>query len=366
MRILFILENYYPNIGGVETLFKSICESLVEKGYEVTVFTNRFSKQLKRQETVEGVNIIRANLKNRYLFTFFAGFSATRLAKKHDLIHTTSYNAALPAYIAALLSGKKVLISFHEVWGKLWFNLPFMNKVSLFLHYCFEAFILKLPFDKFVAVSKSTKQSLINSGIREEKVEMIYNGIDYDDFRVKQIEKPTKAVYRFCYFGRLGISKGLDLIIDAVAILGETNSDFEFLLILPESPAPFLKEIKRRIKAKSLEKYFVIRHSLGFEELKSTIHASNAVVIPSYSEGFCFAAVESMALGVPIVSSGKAALNEVVGGTYIEMEQQSAHALAHALKKAMLDEWQYRKTKRFELRDSIMEYMRLYEGTLHK
>ena len=39
MKILFVLENFYPNIGGVETLFKSLTEQLVREGHEVMVIT---------------------------------------------------------------------------------------------------------------------------------------------------------------------------------------------------------------------------------------------------------------------------------------------------------------------------------------
>ena len=31
MKVLFVLEYYYPNIGGVEKLFKTLAESLPPK-----------------------------------------------------------------------------------------------------------------------------------------------------------------------------------------------------------------------------------------------------------------------------------------------------------------------------------------------
>ena len=39
MKILFVTDYYYPHIGGVEKLFKSLAESLVEKGNKVSVIT---------------------------------------------------------------------------------------------------------------------------------------------------------------------------------------------------------------------------------------------------------------------------------------------------------------------------------------
>jgi glycosyltransferase involved in cell wall biosynthesis len=39
MKILFVLENYYPHIGGVEVLFKNLTEELVKKGQNLCCYT---------------------------------------------------------------------------------------------------------------------------------------------------------------------------------------------------------------------------------------------------------------------------------------------------------------------------------------
>ncbi len=361
MRILFILENYYPNIGGVETLFKSLSESLVNKGFKVTVLTNKFDKNLESQETINGVNVKRLSLSNRYLFTFFAGFKAISFARNHDIIHTTSYNAAVPAVVASLFTRKKTIITFHEVWGPLWFRLPFMNKFSLFLHYCFELFILKLPFHRFIAISNATRDNLLKSGIPDSKISMIYNGIDYTEFK-KEVAVADNKKYQFCYFGRLGISKGLDLIIDAIEILKNKDVDFQFLLIVPKSPSTYLKRIKHLIRSKNIEDRVQFKHELPFSELQRNILQSDAIVIPSYSEGFCYTAIETMALGKPIISSGKGALSEVIGGQYLQLDHQTGESLSEAMNKAIGGEWENKPLRQYHLKDSVDGYIRLYEA----
>ena len=153
MKILFVLENHYPNIGGVETLFKNLTEALAENNIVVTVVTTQFDKKLLREETIKNVKIIRLPFYNRYIFTFLAFIPLLSYARKHDIIHTTSYNAGVPAFLAGLLTRTKTIITFHEVWGKLWFKLPYMNKLSLLLHYTFEKILLALPFSHYISVS---------------------------------------------------------------------------------------------------------------------------------------------------------------------------------------------------------------------
>ena len=128
MKILFILEHYYPYTGGSESLFKYLAEGLSKKGNKVTVITSRFNKKIKREEVINGVTIRRIPLANRYLFTVFSIPFLIKEALKSDVIHTTTYNAALPAFCVAKLARKKIYITFHEVWGKLWFKLPLISK----------------------------------------------------------------------------------------------------------------------------------------------------------------------------------------------------------------------------------------------
>ena len=121
MKIVYVLENYYPNIGGVETLFKSLIESLANEGHQITIITSRITPDSPLKEKKGNIQIVRMPFNNRYLFTFLGIFYILPYAKKCDLIHTTSYNAGIPAFFAGKLFGKKIIITFHEVWADLWF-----------------------------------------------------------------------------------------------------------------------------------------------------------------------------------------------------------------------------------------------------
>lgn len=362
MKILFVLENHYPNIGGVETLFKDLTEELVKENFKVTVLTNQYNKSLKRRELLNGVDIIRVPLRNRYLFTFLGMFPAIKAAWNSDLIHTTSYNAGIPAFFAGVLTRKKVLITFHEVWGKLWFDLPFMNKMALGGHYLFERFLLMLPFHKFIAVSDYTKNSLIKNGIRKEKVIRIHNGIDYRLVNPKKERSSTQVNFQFIYYGRLGISKGLDLLLEAVKLLREDVSEFRLKLIIPTEPQGFHNCIRTIISNLEIGENIDIRSNLSRQELNSEILKSDAVVIPSYSEGFCFTAVEAMAMKLPIISSGKGALSEVVCGQHITMASHDAVGLKTAMHKAIKGEWENSTEIKYLLSDSVAHYVEMYKS----
>ena len=363
MTVLFVLENYYPNIGGVETLFKNLTEELVKQGKHVQVLTTQLDKNDPKYECINGVEVYRYPFKNRYFFTFFAVFPIFKHLKKADLVHTTSYNAGLPAFIASKLKGKKVIITFHEVWGNLWFKLPYMNSIVRYLHYSFEQMLVRLPFDKFIAVSESTAESLEDAGIKKDKIVVNYNGIDYD--RVQALATDTTAnneQFTYTYCGRLGISKGIDYLLEAAQLFREQSPNSVLKMIIPQTPEPFYKTILNEIEKKGLQDYIQLQHNLPDDELAKEIRSSDCILIPSYSEGFCFVAAECIALGVPIISSDQKALREVVSGRFIKMKEHSVEALLAALHKAQKGEWEETPIKQFHLKDSVQRYIDLYEN----
>ena len=181
MKILFVLENYLPHIGGVEAVFKNLSEGLVKIGCECSIIPHRI-KGTKKFEIINGVKVHRVScFGSRYFFSFFSVFKTLKLGGGFDVIHTTTYNGALPAKIGALFLKKPTVITVHEVLGRNWksFDMCFL---SAKLHEFLEKIIMKLNFDKYVGVSKSTSRQIINEGVKREKVVTIYNGVDYNFF----------------------------------------------------------------------------------------------------------------------------------------------------------------------------------------
>lgn len=361
-----MLEHYYPYIGGAETLFQRLAEGLAAEGHDVRVATLLHDPELSYFEVYHQVEIYRLRLKNRYWFTFFSWPRIWQLAKDVDLIHTTSYNAALPAWIVGKLRRKLVVITFHEVWGRLWLRLPFISRIAAYAFYAYERFLLSLSFQHYIAVSSATQRSLEAAGIAPQRISRIYNGLDEARLRssLPTVPVPSPTEFTFTYFGRLGISKGLDLLIPAAAIFSRKHPNTKLQLIIPRVPAGMFRRIMALIEEHQLGDQVKLYHALPRASLMQKIASTSCVVIPSYSEGFCFVAVESALLGRPIVSSGQTALAETVSGHYLEMEAMTVEALVEALEKARHQDYLYRPLRPFPLSDSIAEYVDFYRGLL--
>ncbi|AFL66424.1 group 1 glycosyl transferase [Desulfurococcus amylolyticus] len=59
MKILFIVPRYYPHIGGVEYVVKSVAERLVKLGYDVAVLAGEPGVERPVEEEIDGVHIVK-------------------------------------------------------------------------------------------------------------------------------------------------------------------------------------------------------------------------------------------------------------------------------------------------------------------
>ena len=368
MSILFVLEHFHPYIGGVEFLFWQLAKSLVERGHKVKVITTRFDKALPLEETIEGIEIQRVNCANRFTFSYKSIPSIFASANSYDIIHTTTYNAAIPAWLVAFFKRKKCVLTFHEYWGKLWEQLPYLNFYERILFRSFERSISLLTFTKVIAVSEYTRNSLIQAGIPPAKIVSIYNGLNYQNFNSNN--KITNQLYNnnswaFIFVGRLGVSKGLDLLIPAADIFLQKNPNAILKLVIPKRPEKMYLLIKKEIEKLKSFSQIKLMHNLPKEDLYREMQTAAFIVIPSYSEGFCFVAADACAMGVPVVSSQKGALAEVVSGKHIVIEDFSIKGLTVALQKAAEQKWQQSSLKKFPLSESIEQYIQVYKEIIN-
>lgn len=241
MKILFLLDLYKPHIGGVEILFENVINGLIEKGHDVVVLTSRFQPDIPEYEKIsEQLEIYRVG-HNRYDFMFYCLKKGIALARQCDIIHTTTYNATIPASIIAQITGRKVVLTVHEIFGQLWYR--FMGSKGFFFK-LFESLVFLFPYDRYLCVSNYTKNSIrLAFGLSDEKLRTVYNGIDYalwnpENFtKYEAIRKTLSGNDYFLglFFGRPGISKGLEYYIRAIPGIVAQIPNFRAVLLVSES-----------------------------------------------------------------------------------------------------------------------------------
>lgn len=330
MRVLFILEFFPPHIGGVEVLFGELASELVRRGYEVEVLTSG-DRGDARREVRDGVEIRRIAappFARRYLFMLMAVPGAIRAARKADLVHTTTYNAAIPAWIAARLARKPVVITAHEVFGRQWNEMPGMNGLVGYAYRLFEALVLRLGFDHFIAPSEFTRRRIPSA-----KATTVLNAIDHElwspeKHRARDLGT-SPGTFVYLYFGRPGVSKGVEYLVEAAERVRRELPESRLVMILSREPAAQYRRIVRRLAA--LGDHVVLVESVPRAELPSYLLAANCVVVPSISEGFGYSAIEAAMLGCPLIATSGHATEELLHDYATFVPPRDVDALAGAI-----------------------------------
>ena len=370
MNILFVLEYYSPHIGGVEVLFKNLCEGLVTEGHDVTVATLRLPG-IPAFEVLNGVRVHRINVPqrgSRYWFTFLSIPKVFRLAKRADLIHTTTYNGAFPAWLASKFKRKKHIITVHEIFGARWKDLTGMNWFAAGLHQFLESLIVALSFDRYIAISQSTANYLITSGVDQRRVEVIHDGIDYELFDPEKADGNAIRQklglgneFVYMYYGRPGISKGVEYLVEAVPLISGKLPDSRLLMLLADDPKDRYYNIKEMIKHLNIEDKVILLNPVPRNELPDYIAASDCVVVPSLSEGFGYTAAEACAMGKPVVASNVDSLPEVVSGRYILVEPKNPAAITNGIVDIYSSKASDCAEKVFDWHKCIEDYLKVYQ-----
>ena len=374
MKILFVLDLYKPHVWWVEILFENIVNRLVQKWHKVKILTSRYDSKLPEYEKLDNwVEVYRKGW-SRYSFMFACLRKWKELANWCDIIHWTTYNSAIPASIIWKISKKKVILTCHEIFWKLWYRFMWWK---WFFFKAFESFIFKFHYDKIICVSNYTKNSLrIHFWIRDDKLVTIYNGVDYDWWNSKNFsEKDIKAIreeynlqknYVWIFFGRPWISKWLIYFVKAIPEIIEKIPNFKAILNVSESVNNRADDVRRFINDNRIEDHIVWLGWVKYKELWNYILAADVAVVPSLVEWFWFAAAETCAIWQQLICSNAAALTEVVSGKINFAEPANSHDIAEKMIDFYNGKYLKISRKEFLWEDNIEQTLNCYEKVLWK
>ena len=117
MKILTVLTYYRPHTSGLTIYAERLARAFAKRGHEVTVMTTQYDKSLPREETLDGVKIIRIPVAFRVSKGVIAptfGWVATKLVAQHDVVqlHLPQFDAPGVAFRARLF-GKPAVLTYH-------------------------------------------------------------------------------------------------------------------------------------------------------------------------------------------------------------------------------------------------------------
>ena len=303
MKILYITPLYFPHIGGLEYVVKSVAERLARLDHEVTVLTGEPSIDKPREEQVNGVRVVRwptwspgeayhvprrrTELERRL----------KELTREADIIHVHSVHSVFSVSsgmkISNYLRGAKLVITPH-------YHGSGHTLVRKFLWVYWRHRVARLLslVDNVHAVSKR-EASLIARHYPHisEKIVVIPNGIEEDVLNYKWQGQDSDYMI---YAGRVEKYKRLELAIDVAKKLGLR------LLIVGQG------SYKNKLEKYAKKRYGGVVEFLEpqpREKYLELLSRAKYAINPSKHEAYSIFMAEALAIGIPAITSREIAEN---------------------------------------------------------
>jgi glycosyltransferase involved in cell wall biosynthesis len=229
------------------------------------------------------------------------------------------------------------------------FAIPYIAAYHGFYRSSLARKKIKLSGLRSIAVSKAVKDHLVKDlAIEAEKIRVVYNGIDSDEFLAREGRKNDRGFkdsdFLIGILGRISEEKGHFLAVDA---LSELISRYPNVYLLISGKGRLESKLKAYIDDKGLEK------RVRFLECSANnfLDIIDLLTMPSRKEGFGYSILEAFIKGVPVVGYNTGGIAEIIrdreNGCLFYRHNSSG--LAEAIEEVMVNA---------SLRDKIIKHGR--------
>ncbi|MDE1810990.1 MAG: glycosyltransferase family 4 protein, partial [Candidatus Micrarchaeota archaeon] len=307
LRIAFVSDAAYPwNVGGLE-LVESIEARELAKRHEVHFFSFRWPG-MKEEFRSNGITyhtfheitkekFYRHGRRSiREAIAFGIGIFAL-FGYKFDLVYANEFPVLhLPVIkLYCMLTGAKLVLDVVEVWDRNYW-VSYLGPVAGSLASAYASTFITSG-DSYIANSTSTAKGLEGMGIPSGKIHVFSPIID--DRQMARIR--ARQTNTIIFSGRLIKEKRVDRLIDVVKSVSRTVKGLKVLIIGEGPEAANIKKQIRQLKLDSVVKMRGFYSEKGKANLYRDIKGAKMLLHMSEREGLGIIALESLALGTPVV-----------------------------------------------------------------
>lgn len=332
MRVLIISLEYSSTVGGVGTHVQELSTGLAAAGDLVTVLSGtvgqarRFDEGKKTVHLVSpddqkpGRSIVQGILDYNCTLARYAHKTILNSDDPPELVHCHNWITYPAAVEIARTLKIPVITTIHYVSHPIeqwWGQEP-------------DPEILKQEenlFHKgniFIAVSQSMRSLMRDFySVPEQRVRVIYNAVDSKSFlpssvsaeyiaRLKSAVSPANEKI-VLFTGRLHPMKGIPALLKSAEIVLEKEPNIRYLIAGEPDSKAFAHEFREQLeRSPILKEKIVLLGKVSRKRVALLYSLADVAILPSVYDPCPYAAIETMAAGVPLVASDGGGLAELV------------------------------------------------------
>lgn len=296
IKVLHVFSD--TNIGGAGRYFFNLLSGWDSSRYELLAACPS-GGELERILMQKGIKVFalsggESSIRPGYV----RGIKKIISREKIAIVHT---HASFAGRIAGRLSGCRVVMTRHGLG---------QARRDLFRR-AIVGIVSRILTDTIIAISRAVKINLMETGVPENMIKVIYNGIDLTTFEnIKPLLKKDFNIKGDPIIGivaRLVPEKGYEFALKALPIVLGEFSNAKLVII---GAGPLRKNLENLSDKLGISEHVEF---LGYQENVESLAADfDVFVLPSVSEGLGLSLLEAMALGKPVVATAAGGIPEVV------------------------------------------------------
>jgi glycosyltransferase involved in cell wall biosynthesis len=281
------------------------------EGVHVEKFNYFFPKRYQRLAGRSGmIDNIKEGIFVKIQFLTFIFFNVINSRKLNDMdiIHV---QWPIPNGLGAL---------FLKTFKKIpYINTVYGEEIYLSKRY-HTTFIIKFLVNnssKTITISNGSLKACLESGLKEEKIQIIPFGVDTNFFKPIDVYKDDQ-IFQILSVGYLIERKGFKYLIEAFKLIKKEHENVKLKIV---GSGPLEKQLKKLILDLNLENSIEIISNVSDEELLEMYNSSDLFVLPSIvdsegnTEGLGVVLLEAMACKLPVIGSRVGGIPDIINDT---------------------------------------------------
>lgn len=289
-----------PLAGGAEIHLHEIFGRLAQGGHHVTLLCGGWPGCTPRTE-LDGIEVHRVGTRQSF------PFKARKYWREHladtgfdvvveDINKVPLFTPFWPkARVVALIPHLFGLTAFQELPAPLAAAVWLAERPMPLIY-------RNLPFQ---AISESTRNDLVQRGIKRENVEVIFPGIDTEHYTPNTSVRADRPV--FAYLGRLKKYKGVDLVLRAFALLKMPDATLQIA-----GAGEFRAELEQLAATLGIVNRVQFLGRIDETQKILLLRRCWATLFASPKEGWGITNLEAAASGTPVIASNSPGIRESV------------------------------------------------------
>ena len=320
MKIALVCPASLPatQFGGILFLCVDIARELSKKEHQISIYTtdldfannaNTFSKNLPRIEKINQFYIKRSHVWIAFKLFFFNPSMFFQMRKDNfDIIHSIGVRS-FQSFIAALIARQKNIPFVISDQGGLTTHPDItMGKFINKLIYRLQSPIIKFIINQAtkIVVANEYEKNIFLKFTREDKISIVKNGINLEDFNkpIVDFRKKYSISEEYVLFvGRFHTVKGVDVLIKAVNEIRDFLKLKNMKCVIMGVDFGYEQEMFNLIKKNNLEDQITVIKKPLREYVISAYEQSQMLVLPSRWELSPLTPLEGFAFKKPVISS---------------------------------------------------------------